>query len=415
MKTKVAIAFSLILTLLLSLCPALAAPEVVESFCDESEWENLKLANIARVEEGLMPLSTFPQLQGVANTRSEELLEQYSHLRPDGRNCYTALDEAELFYTYAGENIAHGYPNALTVHEAWMNSPGHRSNILGVNYLHLSVGEIDNHWAQFFIGGCEFTAMEVIGILDSCEAGTAIDDMGAAVVLTCDQHGESYFPLIGGICSGYDPDLVGEPQTVTVTLEKYGLSAEFDVTLEQAAPEHSPFDYSISAEEAADYLNSLGMFNGTDKGYELERVPNRMEAVTMLVRMLGMEEYAAEQQYAHPFTDVQEWASPNVGYAYANGLTNGTGDTTFGAKEDSSCVQYITFVLRALGYSDADGDFVWNRPWELSDAIGLTIGQYDSADTPLTRGDMVLITCAALECRMADGSATLGEVLFGEN
>jgi hypothetical protein len=79
----------------------------------------------------------------------------------------------------------------------------------------------------------------------------------------------------------------------------------------------------------------------------------------MLVRLLGQEQNAAAQLNAHPFDDVPEWASAAVGYLYANKLTNGTSATTFESDAVCTAQMYATFALRALGYSDADGDFAY--------------------------------------------------------
>ena len=84
---------------------------------------------------------------------------------------------------------------------------------------------------------------------------------------------------------------------------------------------------SEKALHSADYLNSLGLFNGVGTGadgkpnYDLDRAPTRQEAVTMLVRLLGKEDEAVNGTWDMPFTDVDDWAAPYVGYAYAEGLT----------------------------------------------------------------------------------------------
>ena len=116
------------------------------------------------------------------------------------------------------------------------------------------------------------------------------------------------------------------------------------------------FAASDEAVTAADALHELGLFNGTGTDangkpiYDLDRAPSRAEAVTMLVRLLGKEEEAKGGNWNIPFTDVADWAKPYVGYAYANGLTSGTSATTFGGDATVTASQYITFVLRALGY-----------------------------------------------------------------
>ena len=156
------------------------------------------------------------------------------------------------------------------------------------------------------------------------------------------------------------------------------------------------------AEQAADTLHELGLFDGTGTDangnpvYDLDRAPNRNEAVTMLVRLLGKDSEAKAVDWETPFTDVVEWAKPYVGYAYANGLTTGTSATTFGGETAVSATQYLTFVLRALGY-ESGADFQWDKAWELSDRIGLTNGEYSAANNNVfLRGDVAVISLDAL-------------------
>ena len=124
--------------------------------------------------------------------------------------------------------------------------------------------------------------------------------------------------------------------------------------------------------QAADVLNAMGLFSGTgtdakgDPVYELERQPTRQEAITMLVKLVGGAKESAKGGWKTPFTDVDDWAQNWVGYAYAMGLTAGTGATTFGANDKTTAAQYLTFVLKALDY-DANSDFSWDKPWALAE------------------------------------------------
>ena len=112
------------------------------------------------------------------------------------------------------------------------------------------------------------------------------------------------------------------------------------------------------AQLAAETLHDLGLFQGVGTNadgtpnFSLTRAPTRQEAVTMLVRLLGAEQEALAGDWEIPFTDVDAWARPYVGYAYANGLTQGTGATRFGGASTVTATQYLTFVLRALGYTN---------------------------------------------------------------
>lgn len=171
-----------------------------------------------------------------------------------------------------------------------------------------------------------------------------------------------------------------------------------------AAP--STFAASDEAVTAANSLYSLGLFSGTGTDasgkpvFDLDRAPTRNEAVTMLVRLLGKEDEAKSKTWEIPFIDVAEWAKPYVGYAYANKLTGGTSATTFGGSDQVSATQYLTFVLRALGYKSGV-DFQWDKAWELSDQLGITRGQYNAASS-FTRGDTAIVSYSALSQRAKD-------------
>lgn len=172
---------------------------------------------------------------------------------------------------------------------------------------------------------------------------------------------------------------------------------------------------SEAATTAADKLNELGLFSGTGTNedgtpnYDLDRAPTRQEAITMLVKLVGGAEEAGKGGWETPFTDVDDWAKNWVGYAYAKGLTVGTSATTFGANDMTTAAQYLTFILKALGY-DATSDFSWDKAWELSDQIGLTNGEYKE-DTAFTRGDVAIISYSALSANLKGQEKTLAESL----
>lgn len=176
------------------------------------------------------------------------------------------------------------------------------------------------------------------------------------------------------------------------------------------------FAASDDALSAADALHELGLFNGTGTDadgnpiYDLDRAPSRHEAVTMLVRLLGKETEAKNGTWEIPFTDVADWAKPYVGYAYANGLTSGTSATTFGGNDTVTAAQYITFILRALGY-ESGTDFQWDKSWELADTIGLTSGEYSNSTSNFTRGDVAILSNNGLDATCKNKSQSLIETI----
>ena len=165
------------------------------------------------------------------------------------------------------------------------------------------------------------------------------------------------------------------------------------------------------AEQAAWELYNLGLFIGIgndEQGkpvFELDRTLTRNEAITLLVRLLGREEEALSSKWTIPFSDVDEWAVPYVGYAYSNGLTNGTSASTFSGNQDVSATQYLTFILRALGYASGI-DYEWDKAWILTDQLNITHGEYSSGRS-FTRGDAVIVSRNALYTKLKGQNLTL--------
>lgn len=158
----------------------------------------------------------------------------------------------------------------------------------------------------------------------------------------------------------------------------------------------------------ADALNDLGLFQGTDSGYDLDRAPTRAEAAAMLVRLLGAEEEAQKmEEYTAPFTDLRDWAKPYVQYLYDNGLTNGKSETTFGYSDKCTAQQYATFLLRALGYSDAEnGDFTYATAMDFAREKGVV--DYANCDEKnFLRDDVVAMSFTALATAPKSGEADL--------
>lgn len=112
------------------------------------------LVNQERALKGLEPLYAVPVMIEAADLRSDEIKEKFSHTRPDGSSCFTVLPQFGIKYLSAGENIAAGYTTPESVMKGWMNSEGHRANILNANFKYIGVGyEKGNYWTQIFIGG----------------------------------------------------------------------------------------------------------------------------------------------------------------------------------------------------------------------------------------------------------------------
>lgn len=167
----------------------------------------------------------------------------------------------------------------------------------------------------------------------------------------------------------------------------------------------------VYEEELAEDLKQLGLFKGvSETDFALGRAPTRVEALVMLIRVLGKESDALSKGGKHPFLDVPDWAKNYVGYAYENNLTNGVSATKFGSTSEASASMYLTFVLRALGYSDKNGDFTWDNPFALARETGIMKGNPDVMK--FLRGDVVLVSYAALEAEVKGTGKTLAEKLI---
>ena len=120
------------------------------------EGEVVRLINEIRVNNGLKPLTEDWQLSRVARYKAQDMkdLGYFSHTSPTYGSPFEMMKSFGISYRTAGENIAKGYPTPKAVVDAWMNSPGHRANILNSSYTHIGVGYVasGNYWTQMFKG-----------------------------------------------------------------------------------------------------------------------------------------------------------------------------------------------------------------------------------------------------------------------
>lgn len=127
---------------------------IIKKDADDVAQQVLALVNGERRKAGVAPLKLSAELQSAAAIRAEEITRRFSHTRPDGTKCSTVIPNGK--YTM-GENIAAGNNTAAKVVQQWMNSPGHRANILRSDYTELGVGyaykensQYKHYWVQIF-------------------------------------------------------------------------------------------------------------------------------------------------------------------------------------------------------------------------------------------------------------------------
>lgn len=120
------------------------------------EQEVFELTNQEREKNGLAPLKVDVELSKVAREKSRDMAANnyFSHNSPTYGSPFDMMKQFGITYRAAGENIAKGQRTPEEVVNAWMNSEGHRANILSSKYTHIGIGYVEqgNHWTQQFIG-----------------------------------------------------------------------------------------------------------------------------------------------------------------------------------------------------------------------------------------------------------------------
>lgn len=171
--------------------------------------------------------------------------------------------------------------------------------------------------------------------------------------------------------------------------------------------------FAANYTNCADSLHEMGLFQGTQNGYDLDRTPTRAEAAVMLVRLLGKEAEAKALTYTAPFTDLKGWEKPYVQYLYSNGLANGTNRTTFHPTGKCTAQMYAVFLLRALGYSDT-ADFSYANAIETARERGI----YDTGIINVQnflRDDAAAASYTVLSVSPKNSEGTLLDQLVSEN
>lgn len=138
--------------------PAEQTKEAAPATSEESAYEKkvLELTNQERAKAGVPALKLDVELSKVAREKSRDMQSKgyFDHNSPTYGSPFDMMKQFGISYTTAGENIAMGQQSPEEVVQAWMNSEGHRKNIMNANFTHLGVGHVadGNYWTQMFIG-----------------------------------------------------------------------------------------------------------------------------------------------------------------------------------------------------------------------------------------------------------------------
>ncbi|WKT79143.1 CAP domain-containing protein [Lysinibacillus fusiformis] len=135
--------------------PTSSTPSTTTSDVNAFEQEVVKLTNAERTKAGLSPLQTDDKLMAAAREKSQDMQSNnyFSHTSPTFGSPFDRMKALGIAYKSAGENIAQGQRSPQEVVQAWMDSPGHRANILNGKFTHIGVGYVKsgNYWTQQFI------------------------------------------------------------------------------------------------------------------------------------------------------------------------------------------------------------------------------------------------------------------------
>ncbi|WP_226581769.1 CAP domain-containing protein [Halobacillus litoralis] len=139
--------------------PSASQQSLAEYEPGEYEKEVVDLVNEERAKRGLEPLILHNSLSGLADIKSQDMSNKsyFSHTSPTYGTPFEMMDQFDFTYRAAGENIAAGQRTPEEVVEGWMNSEGHRENILHEDFTHIGVGYIEGegpyhtYWTQLFM------------------------------------------------------------------------------------------------------------------------------------------------------------------------------------------------------------------------------------------------------------------------
>lgn len=334
-------------------------PIEAPSFYNSYQWHILKGTNYQRLANGLEPLSMSAVMQNAADIRSQELAALFDHTRPNGSDCFSILHEKGIPYSLSGENIAAGLPDPYWTINGWMNSEGHRNNILNADFSHLGAGYNYNgdsfygyYWTQLFVGTC---SPDIIGYFfnvgagyNTFHVGTSVDDMSLVLIVKCNDHGYSYLPVqMGMYDSNFNTNVAGS-QYITVSYN--GQVGNIPVIMHTYDDVGNDW-YTKGVIDSAYYY---GFMTGlTDTHFGVGDPLARAQLALILHRL----EDTPSVEYTNIFPDVApgQWYTDAILWASEKGIVTGYSDTgKFGPSDNINREQMAVMMYRYANYRGLD-------------------------------------------------------------
>ena len=169
--------------------------------------------------------------------------------------------------------------------------------------------------------------------------------------------------------------------------------------------------------EAIDVLQAVGVMVGDEDGnFNPDEYVTRNEMAVVMSNLLALN-VSNFTSSSIPFTDVPDWAAPYVAACYADGITSGTSDTTYGGDDTVTAAQAGLMMLKALGYFQYSSDF--GSDWQLSavrqaSSIDLYDGVDAGASSAMTRNEVAQLALNALEATMVEPSSDGSTIVVGD-
>lgn len=353
----------------------------------EYEWEVLRLANRERHANGLSALSMPAALQDSCDIREPEIATLFDHTRPNGERPYTAIAQS-FKHTHVGENIACGQSTPAMVMEDWMNSPGHRANILRDSFGYMGVGclnERTKYWVQMFSDAGDYTSITTSA--GTMNFASEADMEKEYLICTAKDGVASYLPIDTAIMekSGDSYTLALTGKTVTFTVGAVKPIAFDDV---------KPTDWFA---ESVAWALQKGITVGTSETtFSPNATCTRAQIITFLWRAVGYPKTGA----ANPFSDVKptDYYYESAIWAYQMGMVTGA---TFDGNTPCTRASTVTYLWKNAGspktkassvFTDvpAGAEYAQAVAWALTNKI--TNGTSEttfSPDNTCTRGQIV--------------------------
>lgn len=363
-KTRALRALSVLLAIIILLCAAVTPKAAAKT--DDEYYKNAVLfwTNLERTRNGFSALRTTDALEAAADTRAVEISRSFSHTRPNGSKWYSVLSEGGISYSSAAENIAAGQADPCEVVSAWMNSSGHRSNILNSKYNYLGVGyyytsspssKHDRHWEQLFTNGSYSGARSSFYVAPT---GVAADKTSMTL-------------SVGG------------------TAELKGIPTPIYATSEITCVSSNPNVVKVTGTQV-NVFTVKGAANGT------ATLTVKCGSYSCSVRVtVGNGSAFTDTNPASPYYPAIVWASEN-------GIAAGYGDGSFRPNETCTKAQSLTFLWRAEGspqvsgtnpFSDVSSSSPYYKAILWAYRSGIAGAEYGSSFQPnrqCSRADMVL-------------------------